>query len=163
MDGHAPQDVWGTPVEFLEGALGFGNVRTLILSRRAVRQCLFALDRSSGPGGNSRWFFPINTLIIYPGPDPDARPHGLYHTVLLLLLSIAQKRKTAGFPFKSVLLFLKLRGGLEWDCDHVLGDLKGRVEKLEVVTGDGVLDWDVDKYFLDGLEHLQNDRDVQWD
>ena len=29
--------------------------------------------------------------------------------------------------------------------------------------GDDLLDWDVDKYFLDGLGRLQNNRDVQWD
>lgn len=34
--------------------------------------------------------------------------------------------------------------------------------KLEVVEGDDVLDWEVDKYSLDGLEHLKN-RNVQWD
>ena len=35
--------------------------------------------------------------------------------------------------------------------------------KLEVVEGDDVLDWEVDKYSLDGLEWHQKNRNVQWD
>lgn len=68
----------------------------------------------------------------------------------------------AGFPFKSVLLFL--RGGPEWDraWQVILDRLRECVEKLEIVMGDDALDWDVDKYFLDGLEHLQKNRDVEW-
>ena len=34
---------------------------------------------------------------------------------------------------------------------------------MEVILGDDVLDWGVDKYFLDGLDHLQRNLDVQWD
>lgn len=37
------------------------------------------------------------------------------------------------------------------------------IEKFEVIAGDNVLGWDIDKYFLDGLAHLQECRDVGWD
>ena len=149
IDGYASQDVRGAPIEFLKEALGFGNIRTLILSRSAVGPCLSALNEDTSTIGNNRWFSPINTLIIYPGQDR----HNLYHNVLFSLLDVAQKRKVVGFPFKSVSLFLS--NNLEWHWDGVVEGLKSCVEKLEVVAGDDVLDWDVDKYFLDGLDHLQ--------
>ena len=144
IDGYASQDVKGVPIEFLKEALGFGNIRTLILSRSAVGPCLSALNEDPGTSGNNRWFSPINTLIIYQGQD---------HKILFSLLDVAQKRKVVGFPFKSVSLFLS--SNLEWHWDEVVEGLKSCVEKLEVVAGDDVLDWDVDKYFLDGLDHLQ--------
>jgi len=157
IDGHASRDVGGVPVEFLKEALGFGNVRTLILSRSAVGPCLSALNEDPGASGNSRWFVPIDTLIIYQAPHRQ----GLDHTFLPLLLNVARKRKVAGFPFKSVSLVL--RNDLGWHWDGVLERLKDCVEKFEVVVGDDVLDWDADKYFLDGLEHLQKNQDVRWD
>ena len=54
---------------------------------------------------------------------------------------------------------------MAWDGDGTQTQswLRKCVEKLEVVRGDDILDWDVDKYFLDGLDHLQKIRDVQWD
>ena len=42
-------------------------------------------------------------------------------------------------------------------------ELREYVEELEVILGDDVLDWDVDKYFLDGLDRLQKNLNVQWD
>ena len=137
IDGYAWQDVRGVPVEFLKEALGFENVRTLILSRNAVGPCLPALDEDPGASGSSPRFLSINTLIIYPGPPPS-RYFGSYRTTALSLLYVAQKRKTAGFPFKSVSLFLC--GDLEWDWDGLLKKLGGCVEELEVVSGDEVLD-----------------------
>jgi len=145
----------GMPVEFLKEALSFGNVKTLILSRSAVEPCLLALEEDPGASDNSQWFLSINNLIICPGPEHDS-----HHKVFLSLFSLVQKRKAVGFPFKSVSLFF--HSGLEWQWNQVLELLRSGVEKLEVVTGDDVLDWDVDKYFLDGLEH-QNNREVQWD
>ena len=67
----------------------------------------------------------------------------------------------AGFPFRSVSLFLYANPGQARDQD--LEELRTYVGELEVVTGDDALDWDVDKYFLDGLDHLLKGRDVQWD
>ena len=155
IDGCVSQAGMGA-VDFFVEALGFGNVRTLILSRSSVWPCLSAVDEESGASALSEWFSLIHTLII----RPDAEYY-LGGRVLWLLLGVAQKRKKAGFPLGSVSLFL---------CDdpaqrrfRVLEELRACVGELEVVMGDDVLDWDVDKYFLDGLDHLQKDRNVQWD
>lgn len=69
-----------------------------------------------------------------------------------------QKRKVAGFPFKSVLLLVRgvlTRGVLGWGNEVLLEDMRKCVERLEVIRGDDVLDRDVYKYFLDGLDHIQ--------
>ena len=133
-------------VDFLEGALGFGNVKTLILSRRAVVPCLSILNQK-------RWFSPVYTLVVCPDPDQ----WDLQSQVLQPLLCVAQKRKVAGFPFKSVSLYLRDDPG----CEVVL-ELRKCVGRLELVLGDDTLDWDVDKYFLDGLDHLWKNQDVRW-
>ena len=138
----------GVAIEFLKDALCFGNVGTLILPRHAASWCLSILN--VGPVS------PIHTLII----RPDSTYHD-FRDVLRPLLNVAQKRKEAGFPFRSISLFLWRDPGL--GSDRVLEELGRCVEKLEVVVGDDVLDWDVDKYFLDGLDHLQMNRDVEWD
>ena len=155
IDGCALRD--GVAVEFLMEALGLGNVKTLILCHSATRPCLSALDEGPVGGSRSQRFSPIHTLIIRPDPEP----HFLRDIVLKPLLSIALKRKVAGCPFRSVLLFLS--GGERWGWGEVLDELKTCVEKLEVVMGDEIFDWDVDEYFLDGLDHLQNNRRVEWD
>ena len=160
IDGYASQDVTRAPVEFLEEALGFGNIRTLILSRSAVGPCLAALNEDLGASDNSPWFLPINTLIVYPGP-PSSRYLDSDRTTAFSLLTVAEKRKAVGLPFKYVSLFFC--GNREWYWEGVLTELRSCVGELEVVTGDGVLDWDVDKYFLDGLEHLQKSRGVRCD
>jgi len=157
IDGYASQDIGAVPVEFLKEALGFGNVKTLILSRSVVGPCLSALNEDPGASDSNRWFLPINTLIIYTGQDP----HDSRHKILPPLLNVARRRQVAGFPFKRVSLFLSSTS--EWHWDSVLKGLKSCVGELEVVAGDDVLDWDLDKYFLDGLEHLQKNRDVRWD
>ena len=142
----------GLAVQFLEEALALGNVRTLILSRGAVRSCLPALYEDPGVTGYRRWSSPIYTPIIRPDP---------YSEILRPLLIVAQSRKVAGFPFKSVSLFLWTSLGQARDQD--LGELRTYVGELKVVTGDDALDWDADRYFLDGLDHLLKGRDVQWD
>ena len=133
----------GLVVEFLKEALGFGNVRTLILSRNAIGPCLLALDEDPGASGRSRWFSPIHTLIIHQGLDPSLylRPE-----LMRQLPSIARRRKAAGFPFRSVSLFLRDGPGWRWDMD---------MEELKVAVEFDILGWDVDKYFLDGLDHLK--------
>ena len=121
----------------------FGNVRTLILSRNAIGPCLLALDEDPGASGRSRWFSPIHTLIIHQGLDPSLylRPE-----LMRQLPSIARRRKAAGFPFRSVSLFLRDGPGWRWDVD---------MEELKVAVEFDILGWDVDKYFLDGLDHLK--------
>ena len=156
IDGHTLEEVGGVTIEFLKVALGFGSVRTLILSRNAVGPCLLALDQDPGTSDRSRRSLLIHTLIIHPGSERCQ----LNDEVLQPLLSVAQKRKVVGFPFRSISLFF--RGDPQRDWDEVLDELRKNVEKLEVFMGDDALDWDVDKYFLDGLEHLQKIKDVEW-
>ena len=108
VDGCAWQD--RVAVEFLKEVLGLGNVRTLILSRSAMVPCLSALNEDPGTNGHNLWFLPIHTLIICPDST-----HFYFHDVLQPLLSIAQKRKLAGFPFRSVFLFLWSYPRSGWD------------------------------------------------
>ena len=145
--------------EFLEEVLGFGNVGTLVLSRHAVGPCLSVLDEDPNASGHSRWFSPIQTLIVCP--DANTNPSRLHNLILRPILRIAQRKKVAGLLFRFTSLFLGSGQRSEWG--ETLEELKTCVGKLEVVTGDDCLDWDIDKYFLDGLDHLQKDRDVQWD
>ena len=146
-----------TIVGFLKEALGFGNLRMLILSRNAIWPCLSVLDEDLVADGRSRLFLPIHTLVIRPGPT---QLH-LHDRILESLLNIAQERKVAGIPFESVSLFLYGGPGQGWD--QVLAKLRMCVGVLEVIEGDDLLDRDVDTYFLEGLDHLRKDRDVQWD
>ena len=153
MDGWAEPDI--VTAEFLEETLGFGNVKTLILSGSAGSGCLSVLDDDLDEGDHGRRFPPIPTLII----DIDSYPPNYSHIEFLEpLFSVVKKRKAAGFPFKSILLLVRgdlLRGGPGWGSEVLLEDVRKCVERLEVVRGDDVLDRDVDKYFLDGLDHLQ--------
>ena len=156
IDGCAWQDE--VTVGFLKEALDFGGVGTLILSRRAVAWCLWALKKESNTSGWGRRSLSVHTLIIHP----EAHHHHLLRVqVLEPLLGIARKRKVAGFPFRSVSLFLSVDRG--WGWDRVLEELRECVEKLEIFAGDDVLNWEIDKYFLDGLDHLQKNWGVQWE
>ena len=146
----------------LKEALGLGNVKTLILSRSAVLPCLSALNKDPGASDHTRWFSSMHTLIIHPDSDQDLRylHDYLYDLVFPRFLSIAQGKKVAGSPFGSVSLFIR-GANPRWRLDPVLEELRC-VGELEVVLGDDVLDWDIDKYFLDGLDHLQKNGDVEW-
>ena len=145
----------GVVIELLKGALCFGNVGTLILPYQAASWYLSVLNMNMGSVA-SRWTSPIHNLIIRPDPT-----HPDFRYAFQSLLNVAQRMKVAGFPLRSVSLFLC--GGPVLESDRVLEGLGRCVEKLEVVVGDDVLDWDVDKYFLDGFDRLQTSRDVQWD
>jgi len=158
IDEYPSRDVGGATVEFLREVMGFGNVRTLILSRSAARMCLPALNEGPGASNHNPCFLSIHTLIIHT----DSSISHLRLEVLHPLLGVAQKREVAGFPFKSVSLFHS-EGSSRWLYGRDLDELRRCVGKLEVVIGEDALDWNLDKYFLDGLEHLQQNRDVQWD
>ena len=167
IDGCAWLDA--VTIDFLKEALNFGGVGTLILSRGAVESCLWALSRESNASGYGRRFLPVHTLII----RSEIENFWLDVQVLEPLLATARKSEVAGFPLRSVSLFLsvdrrrdgvleELRRRVE-EFREYFEELRERVEKLEIFTGDDVLDWDVDKYFLDGFDHLQKNRDVQRD
>jgi len=40
-------------------------------------------------------------------------------------------------------------------CEQILEESRGCIERFEVTVGDSALRWNVDKYFLDGLDHLR--------
>ena len=152
IDGYTSLD--GAVVGFLKEMLSFGNVGTLILSKYAVEPCLPVIRLDPDPSRHSQWSSSIHTLIIRSDPD---EPY-LRQDILESLIITAYRRKEAGFPFRSVSLFLE-----DERYKVVLKELRKCVGKPEVVVGDDILDWDVDKYFLDGLDHLQRNQDVQWD
>ena len=137
----------------------FGSITTLILSHTTVEPCLLALDSANTGAGNGAQGLPqIQTLIIHSSTWEDPSDTDILQT----LLPVARKRKAAGNPFNSVLVFLPLAPGPELREEEV-EELRSCIGNFEIATGDDILDWDIDKYFLDGLEHLQNRRNVQWD
>ena len=133
-----------------------GNVTTLILSRCDEETCLLALDPDGG-----RQLPPVHTLIIHSHDPLGANGRNALQT----LLAIAKKRKSAGFPFRSVSVFL--RGVYDptqaRELEGAELELKGCIEKFELVTGDDVLGWESDDYFFKGLEYLREHQDIHWD
>ena len=116
------------------------SLTTLILSNSATSSFLSELlpdpEGSCGPK--------IHTLVIHTRARTSFRSEDVLKTVL----SVARERKAAGIPFKSVSVFIRHFDECEPD---LLEALTGCIERFELVMGDGVLDWDLDKYFLDGL------------
>lgn len=142
-------------------ALGcFGNIKTLILSRAAVEPYLklLALEANAGVANEVQRFPHVQTLIIHSIAWTDSSGSD----ILQALLSAARRRKAAGNPFKSVSVFLLPvpnpgdREVEEWE------ELRGCIEEFKLVTGDDILDWDIDRYFLGGLEHLRSHENVEW-
>ena len=73
--------------------------------------------------------------------------------MLLILLRVTQRRKVARFPFRMASMFL----GWKWKPEQ-LGRVELDQEELRCfgrfVMEEDVLDWNVNDYFLDGLNHL---------
>ena len=138
----------------------FGNITTLILSRGAVESYLglLALGVDAGVANEVQGFPHVQTLIIHS----IAWIYSSRSDILQALLSAARRRKAAGNPFKSVSMFLLRvpnpgdREVEEWE------ELRGCIEEFKLVTGDDILDWDIDRYFLGGLEHLRSHENVEW-
>ena len=156
MEGYKSWDGDALTVDSVKKALNsLGNITILILSHASMEPFFLVLEANAAQG-----LLQVQTLIIHCTTWTD-----LFGTdILQTLLPVARRRKAAGNPFKSVSVFLQLvptPGHRE--VEEELGELRGCIEKFELVTGDDVLDWDVDKYFLDELEHLWNNRNVQWD
>jgi len=129
------------------------SITTLILSHTTVEPCLLALEANTGAVNNAQGFPQVQTLIIHSDTEKDPSEAD----VLQALLPVARRRKAAGNPFKSVSVFLPLT-----PREEELEELRSCIGKFDLVTGDDILDWDIDRYFLDGLEHLRNRRNVQW-
>ena len=136
------------------------SLTTLILSLTTVEPCLLVLDIDPDAESRLRYSPSVHTLVIHSGFYRGVWPDKL-HT----LLTVARRRKAAGTPFNSVSLFL-LEDPLFRSGDprsrRILDQLRACVGEFEVTVGDDVLGWDVDRYFLAGLDHLRDRRDVWW-
>ena len=154
-------------IDAVKEALGrLENIKTLVISRSAVKVCLLALERSTGTDKNDQGFPQLRTLVVH-SRYPD-KPYGL--DTLRALLLVAQKRKAAGCPFESITAFLRdtpsLGGYLrkQEELEMLKGyveKLKGCVEKFILVKGDDTLDWCLDECFLDGIGHRLDHREVK--
>ena len=143
-----------------------GEVRTLVLSGDFALQYLENL--SPGPGGNGfhaeglstdQWqctkleSLVVHSRVLFYGPNSE--------DIVKRVLNVAQRRKDAGIPLKSVSLFIfNTWTGSRWGpvgSRRELEQLRGCVEKVETAFGDCALDWDTDDYFFDGLP-IRRDR-----
>jgi len=130
------------------------HIRTLILNDSAMPPYVQALF----PGWTNdigEWrCSKLDTRVIhsrcrdYSGED-----------VISTLCHIARERKLAGFPLRSVSLFLNRADDLGRPefVDPELEELRGSIETFKLVVGDDVLDWNVDDHFLDGLNLVRED------
>jgi len=152
MDGYMLPTGDGPAADLVKDVLGcLGNVTTLILSHTTVEPYFLALEADTGAVNKAQGFPQIQTLIIhsFAGKDPSGTD------VFRALLPTARKREAAGNPFNSVSVFVMVPERCEVK-EEELEELRSCIRKFEFVTGDDVLDWDIDKYFLDRLEHLQD-------
>ena len=156
LEGYSLRDDKGRyVVDDVRNAFGcLRGLTTIILSSTSMEPCLLALDIDPGADGHPRHSPSVNTLVIlYSEFCFD------WSKTLQILLTVAQRRKAAGSPFKSVSLFLLN----DPQSEQILDQLRECIEEFEVTIGDYALGWDVDKYFLAGLDHLQDRRDVWCD
>ena len=133
------------------------HIRTLILSDSAVGPYLRALAPMEAMHVGGWRCLGLDTLVIYNlGSLDDAGDN-----VLSTLRRLARRRKEAGIPLKSVSLFLHWTPPPEqlgWMKD--LEELRGCIGMFEFVNdADALLDWNVDEYFLKGLDHLRRVQD----
>ena len=130
------------------------HLKTLILSGSAVEPYLRALVLAGATDMVGWRCLKLDTLIIY---CPHGDPAGECTNLLETLCGVAQTRKVVGFPFRKVSVFLGWTPKPErsrW-MDSDLEELRRCIETFEYVTGDDTLDWNVNDYFLDGLDHLR--------
>ena len=157
LEGYPMRDEHGyLATDDLRNALGrLPSLTTIILSFTAVAQCLLALDTHPDLDIGPWYSAPsVHTLVIHSNFY-----HGIWPDTLQVLLTVAQRRKAAGYPFRSVSLFLLE----DPQSGRVLDQLRECIEGFEVTVGDGVLGWDVDRHFLAGLDHLRKRLDVWCD
>ena len=81
----------------------------------------------------------LHTLALYTEQDewsPDP---------MTCLLTIAKSRAQAGLPLRTITV---ASPELAPGNSEILEEVRGYVERLELLLGDDALDWDIDKYFL---------------
>jgi len=128
------------------------NIKTLVLSDSAVNPYLHALVPIRATGIDEWRCLKLETLAIHIRYD-DYTGEELLPT----LCCVARERKAAGFPLKSVSVFSVGTRYLGRWVDPDLEELRRCIGVFELVTGDDALDWKVDDYFLDGLDHFRRD------
>ena len=114
---------------------GFSSLTTLALSRISGFSQLKPLAELGDPHAHRN----LHTLVLYAEQDkwfPDPVTH---------LLAIAKSRAQAGLPLRAVIV---ASSELTPRNSDILDEVRAHVGRLELLLGDGVLDWDLDKYFL---------------
>jgi len=132
-------------------------IKTLILADSGVGLFIGALVPSAVADVDEWRCSMLDTIVIRNRSD---NPHR--GDVLSGLLYVARKRKAAGFPLRSVSVFIcsaKDPKRFGW-TDSVVEELRGYIETFELVVGDDALDWNVDDYFLDGLYDARSDLSI---
>ena len=112
------------------------RLTTLVLSGTVVRLYLEILT-----GYNA--YRSIHTLVLFVVPSL------LTSDLVTRLFSIARVRARAGFPLKTI-TFACPSVLTPYDLTALEG-LKEYVERVELLLGDDALDWNLDKYFLNGF------------
>jgi hypothetical protein len=139
------------------------GIRMLVLSGPVVAPCVHALcpmaEGDPEYPDPSRWRCPkLDTLVIR---SPSLFWCNPMDDIMRYLPAIAQERKAAGMPFKSISLFISSpwdeNGNGPMESCSSLEVLRGCVERFEIVLGDDALDWNADDYFFDGLS-IRRDR-----
>jgi len=129
-------------------------VRTLILSdSAAVGAYLWPLAPAEATEISGWRCLELDAIVIRNRHYLDDSGDNIIST----LCCVARKRKEAGIPFRTVSLFLHLTpppNHLGWKKE--LEELRRCVGTFKFVDdADALLDWNVDDYFLDGLDHLR--------
>lgn len=128
------------------------NIKTLILSDSAVDPYLHALLPVRARSTDEWRCLKLETLVIYVRYDDHTG-----EKLLPVLCWVARGRKAAGFPLRSVSVFLVETWYLGLRADPDLEELRRYIGTFKLVTGDDALDWNVDEYFLDGLDQFRRD------
>ena len=140
----------------VRGALGhLEHIRTLILSDSAVCPYLWALAPTEATDMSGWQCLKLETLVIRSLNGRDYSGGEILSALSLL----ARRREEAGIPLRTVSLFLRWTphpNQFRWMKDlEELRRCVGTFESVMEDVADALLDWNVDNYFLDGLDHLR--------
>ena len=130
---------------------GLENVTNLILHNSTVEPWLVSLEPNNQ--GKIECGSTVRVLVIYSPCQSDDTGSD----ILQSLLRVSKKRKIAGIPFRSVTLAIP--SATSTVSPGELAALNDCIERFEFMTGDDVLDWDLDKYFTPDRDLLQIRRD----
>jgi len=117
----------------------YKSLTTLIISGPVVHLYLRSLEESELRDACES----LHTFVLFVPPDP------FMSSLVRRLLNISHARAKAGLPFRTVTFAHPFE--LAPDDLKVLEGLRGCVGRVELLLGDDTLDWNLDKYFLNGL------------